>query len=72
MLTRALAQDIAERATATYVQTFIGLLIVGWTDTIDLAVIQTAAVAAVPAALSVIKGYAASLTGDPDSAAVQR
>ena len=48
-------RDLAERAIATYVQTFIGLLIVAWGTTVDLAAVQAAAVAAVPAALSVVK-----------------
>jgi hypothetical protein len=45
--------DLAERAISTYVQALLGLLIVSGVT--DLAVVQTAAVAAIPAALSAIK-----------------
>ena len=54
-------RDVAERAIATYLQTFLGLLLAGWTtDTVDLSVVQAAAVAAVPAALAVVKGALAA------------
>jgi hypothetical protein len=54
-------RDVAERTAATYVQAFIGLLLAGWTtDTVDLSLVQAAAVAAVPAALAVVKGALAS------------
>jgi len=46
-------RDLAERAIATYIQTLLGLLIVSGVT--DLAVVQTAAIAAIPAALSVVK-----------------
>jgi 3-hydroxy-3-methylglutaryl CoA synthase len=50
-------RDMAERAISTYVQTFLGLLIAS--TTLDLKVIQSAAVAAIPAALSVVKSILA-------------
>ena len=50
-------RDLAERAIATYVQVVIGLLIVSGVT--DLAVIQTALVAGIPAALSVVKSILA-------------
>ena len=50
-------RDLAERAAATYVQAFLGLLIAA--SVVDLKVIQSAAVAAIPAALSVIKSIIA-------------
>ena len=54
-------RDVIERTAATYVQAFLGLLLVGWTtDTIDLSIVQAAAVAAIPAALAVLKGAIAS------------
>lgn len=49
-------RDTVERTAATWAQTFLGLLIAGWTtDAIDLAVVQSAAIAAIPAALAVLK-----------------
>jgi 3-hydroxy-3-methylglutaryl CoA synthase len=50
-------RDMAERAIATYVQAFLGLLIAS--TTLDIRVIQSAAVAAIPAALSVVKSVLA-------------
>ena len=50
---RTFYRDLIERAASTYIQTLIGLLLVSGVT--DLAVVQTAAIAAIPAALSVIK-----------------
>ena len=54
-MNKAFFLDLAERAVATYVQVFLGLLIAAGTTGFDLAAIQAAAVAAIPAALSVLK-----------------
>ncbi|MEU9774563.1 MULTISPECIES: hypothetical protein [unclassified Streptomyces] len=49
--------DVAERTGLTYVESFLGLLLAGAvTDIVDLSVLQSAAVAAIPAALTVVKG----------------
>ncbi|MDX3165811.1 hypothetical protein PV516_18675 [Streptomyces scabiei] len=49
--------DVAERTVLTYAEGFLGLLLAGaTTDIVDLSVLQTAAVAAIPAGLTVIKG----------------
>lgn len=54
-------RDVAERTAATYFQTFVGLLLAGWTtDAVDLSLFQSAAIAAVPAALAVLKGALAA------------
>jgi len=66
-----LIKDISERVVWTYVQTFLGLLLASgmFADgALDLSVLQSAAVAAVPAALAVLKGVAASRVGDPKTA----
>jgi hypothetical protein len=73
---KKLIVDTLERAVWTWIETFLGLLLVAqvWTSTqsgqvlsiLDAA--QVAAVAAVPSALAVLKGLAASLIGDRDSA----
>jgi hypothetical protein len=65
--------DLAERTAATYAEVFLGLLIasgLGVDQVTDLAVWEKAAVAAVPAALAVVKGALASRIGAPDSASV--
>ncbi|MFC1415419.1 hypothetical protein [Streptacidiphilus cavernicola] len=45
--------DVVERAAATYLETFLGLLLAS--GVLDVSALKAAAVAAVPAALSVIK-----------------
>lgn len=63
--------DLAERVAATYAEALIGLLIVGWgdfgavSDFLDLG--TSAAVAAVPAALAVLKGGIARFRGDREN-----
>ncbi|TQE33076.1 hypothetical protein [Streptomyces ipomoeae] len=60
---KALA-DIAERAVLTYVEAFLGLLLAsGTTDIVDLSTLQSAAVAAIPAGLAVVKGAIGTLLG---------
>jgi hypothetical protein len=69
--------DILERAFFTWGETFLGLLLVAniWTGTEAgkltgvLGAAQVAAVAALPAALAVIKGALASLLGNRNTAA---
>jgi hypothetical protein len=54
--------DILERALATYVQTFAGLLVaanIGMEELSDLSLVKTCAVSALPAALSVLKSLSA-------------
>lgn len=63
-ITKQWLVDTVERAVATYVEVFLGLLIAGWaTDKIDLSVLATAALAAVPTALAVLKAALADLKG---------
>lgn len=62
--------DLFERVLATYLQAFLGLLLVDSADITNLGFLKAAAIAAVPAALSVVKGFVGSLVGDPESASV--
>ena len=66
------ARDVAERAVATYLEAFFGLLIASWATELDASVITTAAIAAVPAALAVLKGAAAGFVGDHGTASLAR
>ena len=50
-------RDAIERSVSTYVQAFLGLLITSGIT--DIGVIKTAAIAAIPAALSVVKSVLA-------------
>jgi hypothetical protein len=60
--------DLAERTIATYLEAFIGLLLVGGIT--DLSTAKSAAIAAVPAGLAVVKGALSGFLGDPDTASV--
>jgi len=62
--------DLAERAISTYVQSFIGALLMTWGDVIDVSTLRAAAFAAAPAALAVVKGLVASRFGDSDTASL--
>ncbi len=60
--------DTAERAIATYVEVVIGLLLVA--GPLDLEKVEVALVAAIPAALSVIKSALASRIGEKNTASL--
>jgi hypothetical protein len=64
-------QDMLLRVMGTYVQAWIALVVVVSADgssSIDFAQLQPAALAAIPAALGVLKGWLASKFGDPNTA----
>ena len=62
--------DVIERAVFTYVQTVIGLVLAsGLTDMGGLSTIKMAAVGGLPAALSILKGYMASVLPVGDATA---
>lgn len=61
--------DIAERTIAAYVTTFLGLIIADGFDLTSVSALKAAAIAALPAALSVIKGAIGRYMGDKNSAA---
>jgi hypothetical protein len=69
-MTATWLKDTVERAAATYVEVLLGLLIAGWTtDKIDLSFLASAALAAVPTGLAVIKAALASRIGETVSPA---
>lgn len=64
-------QDMLLRVMSTYVQVWISLVVVvsaDGTSTIDFTQLKPALIAALPAALGVLKGYIASKFGDPNTA----
>ncbi|MEV5510310.1 holin [Streptomyces orinoci] len=61
--------DIAERTIAAYVTTFLGLILADGFNLTSVSALKAAAIAALPAALSVIKGAIGRYIGDKDSAA---
>jgi hypothetical protein len=63
-------RDLLERTLATYAVTLLGLLTAGAVDLTDLGALRAAAIAAIPAGLTVLKGALATLIGDPTSAAL--
>ncbi|MFE6871503.1 holin [Kitasatospora sp. NPDC057692] len=62
--------DLTERTVATYAAAFLGLLLADTFDLTSISALKAAAVAALPAALSVLKGAVATRVGDPASAAL--
>jgi len=66
--------DVGERVFWTFLQTFLGLLVVGgWFDVnniTNVGILQSAAVGGAAAVLSLLKGLAGSFVGNGDSAAI--
>jgi hypothetical protein len=60
--------DLADRTFWTYVQTASGLVMADQFNWLSLDSWQAAAVAAVPAALAVVKGGIAKFVNDPETA----
>lgn len=65
---RKFVLDLVERTAATYVAAFLGLLLADQFDLTSLSAVKAAAVAALPAALTVLKGAFATAVGDPTTA----
>jgi hypothetical protein len=67
-------RDLAERVIATYLEAFIGLLLLEWTDVMNAGALlstgRSAAYAAAPTALAVIKGALARGVHDPGTASL--
>lgn len=67
--------DLAERVLSTYVQAFLGLLLAsgfGVDGVLDLSLVVKAGIAALPAALSLVKGLLARGVGDSQSASLAK
>jgi len=62
--------DLAERTAATYATTYLGLLLATGFDLTNVGALKAAAIAALPAALTVIKGALSTFVGDPGTAAM--
>ena len=60
--------DVVERTVAAYVTTFLGLLLAVDFNLTDVTALKAAAIASIPAALSVVKGAVGSVLGDPSTA----
>lgn len=59
-------QDALLRTLWTYIQVYIGIVVVN--GTLDIESLKPAAIAAIPAALGVLKGFLASRLTDPTTA----
>jgi hypothetical protein len=70
-MTKKFLADLAERAASTYAQAFLGLELAAGTDLLNVGGIKVAAIAALPAALSVIKSALAGQTGDKSASLVR-
>ena len=62
------AKDCAERALATYVQAALGLIIAS--PGLNIDTVEACLVAAIPAALSVVKSALAAFVGDKGTASL--
>ena len=62
-------RDVGERALSTYVQSVVGLIAASGMTDLDLSTIRVVAVSAAPAALSILKGYLASVLPIGDKSA---
>lgn len=62
--------DLVERTIATYVQAVLGLLLADSTQLVHIGTVRVAAVAALPAALAVVKGALAGSIGTSGTASV--
>lgn len=75
-MTNRYLSDLAERVGVTYVEALVGLLIAGWTNVASLGDVLTlgraAVVAALPAALAVVKAGLARFVGDAADASLVR
>ena len=68
-LDRSKLLDVCERAVSTYFQSVCGLLAASSMTDLDLSTMKMIAVSAAPAALSIIKSYAASILPIGDATA---
>ena len=66
-------KDVLERALSTYVQSVVGLIAANGMSDLSLSTMKMVAVSAAPAALSIIKGYLASVLpiGDKSASVLQ-
>ena len=62
-------KDVCERALSTYVQCAAGLVLASGMADLDLSMMKMIAVSAAPAALSILKGYVASVLPVGDKSA---
>jgi len=62
--------DLTERTAAAYGTTFLGLLLADGVDLTSVSAVKAAAIASLPAALSVVKGGVAFFVGEPNTAAL--
>lgn len=69
-MNRAFLVDLVERTAATYVEAGAGLLLADTTHLLSLGSLRVAAVAALPAALTVVKGALAGSLGSTSTASV--
>ena len=62
-------KDVVERALMTYAQSVVGLIAASGMTDLSLSTMKMVAISAAPAALSIIKGYLASVLPIGDASA---
>jgi len=70
MFNRVFWKDLLERVIATYLQSFVGLLLATSGGLVSFGAVRAAAVSAIPATLAVIKAIVASRVGDPNTGSI--
>lgn len=69
MNSTSFATKLAENVVVSYLYAAVALLTADGADLLDVKFLQGVAVAAIPAALAVVKGFLAKRVGDPNSPA---
>lgn len=68
MFSKTFVIDLAERVIFTFAEAFLAVLVASGTGFVNIDTVKGAAIAGGAAVLSVLKGIASSLKGDPESA----
>lgn len=69
-MTNAFLAKLAENVVGSYLLSLLSLLLASHFDYTNIDALKAVAIAAIPAALSVIKGFLAKMVGNPDSPSV--
>jgi hypothetical protein len=69
-VTQAYWRDLGERVATTYVVSFVGLLMAHGTSVLAVSSLRSAALAAIPASLSVVLGLIGAKVGIPGTASL--
>lgn len=69
-MSRAYWRDLGERVATTYGVSFVGLLTAHGANLLSVSAVRSAALAAIPAAVSVVLGLVGARVGQPGTASL--